>query len=380
MATTEIDARPRDHSTSGRAQTYDTIVIGGGQAGLATGYFLKRHQRDFIILDANERIGDAWRNRWDSLRMFTYARFDGLAGMPFPAPAYAFPTKDEMADYLEAYAARFELPVRTSVVVDRLTRQGERFEVTAGDMRFEAKHVVVAMSNHQKPRLPSFASALDSSIVQLHSSEYRNPSQLRAGGILVVGAGNSGAEIALELARSHAVWLSGRDTGHIPIRIERRATQILVMPLFRAVFHHVLTVDTPIGRKLRPKFTSGGDPLIRIKPRDLVKAGIERVPRAAGVRDGLPVLDDGRVLAVTNVIWCTGYHPGFSWIELPILAGDVPIHERGIVTSEPGLYFVGLEFLYAKSSVMVHGVSRDAERVVNAIAMEAGGVPALAGA
>lgn len=349
---------------------YDTVVIGGGQAGLATGYFLKRHKRDFIILDAGERIGDAWRNRWDSLRLFTHARFDGLEGMPFPAPANSFPTKDEMANYLEAYAARFELSVRTGIQVDCLKRHGEQFEMTAGALQFEAEHVVVAMSSFQQARVPSFAGELDSSIVQLHSSEYRNPAQLREGGVLVVGAGNSGAEIALDIVPSHPVWMSGRDTGHVPFRIGGRAAPIIVRPLFRIVFHRVFTLDTPIGRKVRSRLMAGGDPLIRVKPSDLVKAGIERVPRTTGARDGLPMLENGRVLTVANVIWCTGFHPGFSWIELPIFAGGKPLHERGIVASEPGLYFVGLKFLYAASSTMVHGVSRDAEYIVRAIMRE----------
>jgi putative flavoprotein involved in K+ transport len=191
---------------------FDTIVIGGGQAGLATGYFLKRQGVDFIILDANERIGDAWRNRWDSLRLFTPALFDGLPGMPFPAPAYYFPTKDEMADYLQSYAARFDLPVRKEMRVDRLSRVGDRYKLAVGDLNFEANNVVVAMSDWQKPKVPTFAKKLDPAIVQMHSSEYQNPSQLRDGGVLLVGAGNSGAEIAMDLAYERPTWLSGRDT------------------------------------------------------------------------------------------------------------------------------------------------------------------------
>ncbi|HBY99406.1 MAG TPA: portal protein [Chloroflexi bacterium] len=349
---------------------YNTIIIGAGQAGLSTGYYLQKQGRDFVILDANERIGDSWRKRWDSLRLFTPARYDGLPGMPFPAPAHSFPTKDEMGDYLEAYAARFELPVRTGVKVDRLTRQGGRFVVTAGDLRFEAENVVVAMANYQSPRVPPFAQALAPGIVQLHSSEYRNPSQLRDGGVLIVGAGNSGSEIALEVSSSHRTWMSGRDTGHLPFHIEGVAARILLVRLvLRFLFHRVLTVNTPIGRKLRPKVLSQGGPLIRVKPEDLVAAGVERVSRTVGVRDGLPVLEDGRVLEVANVVWCTGFHPGFSWIELPVFGQDgEPVHERGVVANEPGLYFVGLHFLYALSSAMIHGVGRDAEHVGQAIA------------
>jgi putative flavoprotein involved in K+ transport len=349
-----------------------TVVIGGGQAGLSVGYHLARQGRQFVILEANARIGDVWRNRWDSLRLFTPARYDGLAGMPFPAPPHTFPTKNEMADYLEAYAARFDLPVRTGVKVDRLSREGCRYVVTAGGRRFEAEHVVVAMATYQAPRVPAFAPELTPRIVQLHSSAYRNPGQLRDGDVLIVGAGNSGSEIAMELARSHRIWMSGRDTGHVPFRIDSLAAHVLVPLVLRILFHRVLTVDTPMGRKARPKVISQGGPLIRVKPKDLVRAGVERIPRVAGVRGGLPLLEDGRVLDVSNVIWSTGFHPGFSWIDLPIFdEHGEPKHDRGIVTTEPGLYFVGLHFLYAFSSTMIHGVGRDAERVAGVIAARA---------
>jgi putative flavoprotein involved in K+ transport len=353
-------------------ERFDTVVIGGGQAGLAVGYQLSQRGLPFVILDANERIGDPWRQRWDSLRLFTPARYNGLAGMPFPAPPHSFPTKDEMADYLEAYAEHFALPVRTSVKVDGLSRNGDRFLITAGDHRFAANNVVVAMSNYQKPRVPTFAQELDPTIVQLHSSVYRNPAQLRDGGVLVVGAGNSGAEIAMEVVRDHPTWLSGRDTGHIPFNIAGLASRLILAPLsLRFIFHRVLTLRTPMGRKARPKVIANGGPLIRVKPKDMENAGITRVSRIVGVRDGLPLLEDGTTLDVTNVIWCIGFHPGFEWIDLPVLGDIEPLHEGGIVKSQPGLYFVGLHFLYALSSVMIHGVSRDAERIVKEIANRA---------
>lgn len=344
-----------------------TIVIGGGQAGLSVGYWLARHDVPFLILDASARIGDAWRSRWDSLRLFTPARFDGLAGMPFPAHPEYFPTKDEMADYLEAYAARFELPVRSGVRVDRVTREGDRFVVRAGGLRFEADNVVVAMASYQEPRVPAFADELDPSIVQLHSADYRNPSQMRAGDVLLVGAGNSGSEIAMELARTHRVWMSGRDTGHIPFRIEGfLGRKLLGRLVLRVLFHRVLTVDTPIGRRARPKILVEGGPLVRVKPQDLEAAGVQRAPRTAGVRDGRPVLDDGRVLDVANVVWCTGFHPGFSWLDMPVHGPHEPLHESGIVPSRPGLYFVGLHFQHSLSSTMIHGVERDAKRIAEA--------------
>ncbi len=347
-----------------------TVVIGGGQAGLSVGYHLARRGLEFVILESHRRVGDSWRQRWDSLRLFTPARFDGLVGMRFPAPSDTFPTKDEMADYLEAYAAHFNLPVQIGVTVDRLMRRGAVYAVSAGDRQFEADHVIVAMSDYQRCRVPSFARDLDPTIVQLHSADYRNLSQLRPGGVLVVGAGNSGADIALEAARGgHRTWMSGRDVGHVPFRIDGFAGRLLLVRLvLRGLFHRVLTVNTPIGRKLRSKLLSMGGPLIRVKPKDLERAGVERVARTAGAQNGQPVLEDGRVLDVANVVWCTGFHPGFSWIDLPIFGNDGrPVQERGVVVNEPGLYCVGLMFLYAASSVMIHGVGRDAEYIASAV-------------
>jgi putative flavoprotein involved in K+ transport len=351
----------------------DTVVIGGGQAGLATGYYLKQHRRNFVILDANERIGDAWRKRWDSLRLFTPAWHNGLPGMPFPAPARFYPTKDEMADYLEAYATQFALPARTGVRVTRVSREGDGFIVTSDGQRFQADNVVVAMSNYQAPKMPVFASELDPAIVQLHSGQYRNPSQLRDGDVLVVGAGNSGAEIALDVAKGRRTWLAGNHTGHIPFRIEGFFGRYVGVPLVMFAFRHLLSLRTPMGRKLRPKMRHHGGPLVRTKPGDLASAGVERVPRVAGVRDGLPELEDGRALEVADVIWCTGFGPAFSWIELPIFQDDgYPREERGVVPEAAGLFFVGLSFQRAASSTLIGGVSRDAEYVARQVAARLG--------
>ncbi len=353
---------------SNGSERVETVIVGGGQAGLAVGRELARRGGRFVILDANERIGDSWRRRWDSLRLFTPARYNGLPGWRFPAPGWSFPTKDEMADYLEAYAARFELPVRTGVSVERVSKEGDRFVVAAGERRFEADRVVVASGAHRSASVPAFASELDPGIVQLHSSEYRGPSQLAEGGVLVVGAGNSGAEIARELVRARPTWLAGRDVGEIPVRHGGVGARFL-LPVIRFLGHHVLTMRTPIGRKVGPKLAFGATPLIRVKSKDLVAAGVERVPRLAGVRDGLPVLEDERTLEVANVIWCTGFRHDFPWLDLPMLdESGHPVHERGIVNAVPGLYFVGLPFQYSVSADVLPGVGRDAKRVAKHIA------------
>src|SRR5688572_9062581 len=361
-----LGRRPEDATRPGpAAEQHDVIVIGGGQAGLSVGYHLQREGVRFVILDARARIGDAWRERWDSLRLFTPRRFDGLDGMRFPGAANDFPTKDEMADYLESYARRFGLPVRTGMRVDRLSREGDRYVVTARGRRLEARHVVVAMSSYQRGVTPAFATQLDPAITQLHSADYRRPSQLPPGDILLIGAGNSGAEIAIDLTRAgRRVWISGRDVGQVPFSVRNPMVRRLVLPiLFRIVFHRILTLGTPIGRKVRPKMVTGGLPLIRTRSGDLAAAGVTRVSRMEGVRDGYPLLADGTVRRVSGVVWCTGFDMGQSWIDLPVFdPHGEPIQERGVVPGQPGLYFVGPHFLYSASSTMIHGIGREIGR------------------
>jgi putative flavoprotein involved in K+ transport len=348
----------------------ETVIIGGGQAGLAVGYHLARRGRPFVILEAGERIGDSWRKRWDSLRVFTPARYDGLPGWSFPAPAWSYPTKDGVANYLESYAARFRLPIRTGIRVDELSRERGGYVVTSGLSWYEADNVVVATGAYQSPRIPVFASELDPNIVQLHSSEYRNAAQLREGAVLVVGAGNSGAEIALESSARHRTWLSGRDTGQEPVRAGGLADRLFTPP-FWFLLSHVLTVRTPIGRRARDQLSGRGLPLARVRRKDLSRAGTERVPRVTGVRDGLPRLADGVVLDPATVIWCTGFGPDFSWIDLPAFDPDgEPRHERGVVRPEPGLYFIGRFFLSTGSSSLIGGVGRDARHIARHIASQ----------
>lgn len=356
--------------THGASERIDTLVIGGGQAGLAVGHHLGQREVPFLIVDANERTGDSWRHRWDSLRLFTPNQFSGLPGMPYPDQSWSFATKDEMADYLESYAREFELPIRHRVEVTRLSRGGERFLASTTDGDIEADNVVVAMSSWQVPRIPRFASQLDPRIFQCHVSDYKNPGQIEVGPVLVVGAGNSGAEISKELASNgHQVWVSGPSTGELPFRPESRVGRIM-MPIVGKVFlHRLFASSTPIGRKLRPKFLSKGEPLLRVKTRDLAELGVERVGRTVGVVDGYPELDDGSVMDVANVVWCTGFEPGFSWIDLPVFDDEGRVtHERGVATAEPGLFFVGLKFLYAPSSSTLLGVGRDAGYVADRIA------------
>jgi putative flavoprotein involved in K+ transport len=215
----------------------------------------------FVILDAHPRVGDAWRTRWDSLRLFTPARYCSLPGMRFPASGGHMLTKDEMADYLESYARRFALPVRTGVHVDGLRRDGSTYIVSAGPRRFEAANVIVATGAHREGRIPTLARDLDPSTVQLHSSQYRNPSQLQPGGVLVAGAGNSGGDIALELSNTHPVWLAGPDRGHVPIDIDTPFARLVATRIIVFLGRHLVTLRTPIGRRVRAAHLTNGDPL-----------------------------------------------------------------------------------------------------------------------
>jgi putative flavoprotein involved in K+ transport len=344
----------------------DTVVIGAGQAGLSSGYHLKRAGRSFVILDANDRVGDSWRLRYDSLLLFTPAWSVSLPGRRYPGSGNSMPTKDQMGDYLESYAEALDLPVRTGVRVERVSREGDRYVVSTADQRFEARNVIVASGANREPRIPVISRELDPSIVQLHSADYRNTSQLRDGEVLVVGVGNSGCDIALEAVGSHPTWLSGPEHGHVPVNIDTLFAKRVVVPAIRFVGLHLLTLRTPFGRAASRKIGSTGVPLVRVKPQQILDAGIQRVPRTVGARGGMPVLEDGRVLdGVTNVIWCTGFRHDLSWIELPMFDEDgAPVHARGAVTSEPGLYLVGLPFQFSAASDALPGVGRDAAYVV----------------
>jgi putative flavoprotein involved in K+ transport len=362
---------PNGSRPAGPAEHFDTVVIGGGQAGLSVGYHLARLGQSFVILDRNRRVGDGWRDRYDSLRLFSPAKYSGLPGMTFPAPGYTFPSGRDMANYLEAYANWARLPVLTAVEVDGLwpADADGGYVITAGGRSFAAAQVVVATGWQRLPSIPSFASALRPAIRQVHSGGYRNPSQLLPGDVLVVGAGHSGADIALEAAAEHRTWLSGSVHGQVPIDIESKLARPVWWLLWFAA-SHILTVRTPWGRKLRPTDRNHGGPLVRARLPDLRAAGVRLVSaRTVGVRDGLPELGDGQVLDVANVVWCTGFRHDFGWIHLPVMDEyGWPVHHRGVAASAPGLYFAGLPFQYAFTSMLVGGVGRDARHVAQHIA------------
>jgi putative flavoprotein involved in K+ transport len=298
--------------------------------------------------------------------LFSPAHFTQLPGLRFPSSRRHLPSKDEMADYLRSYAARFELPIRLRRRVDSLSRDDEAYVIRSAGRCVLAETVVVATGPAMRPRTPDVTDKLNPAIRSLHSTDYRNPGQLGEGTVLLVGAGNSGAEIALDLTPTHRAVLAGRDTGRLPITLGG--------PVYR-LLNRLLTTSNPFGRRLAAKVNSGtGTPLVRVRPEDLVNAGVERGPRVTGHVDGRPQLEDGRVLDVANVIWCTGYLPDYSWIALPHFAHhQLPAHRRGAVVDHPGLYFVGLPFLHRMASSLVGGVGPDAKHIVRLIAGDLGG-------
>jgi putative flavoprotein involved in K+ transport len=352
-------------------ETIETVIIGAGQAGLATARELVSRGHECVVLERNGAVGDGWRQQYDSLRLYSAARHDGLPGLPFPGDPRSFPGKDDVAAYLASYAAHFRLPVRLGVRVQRLAAapDGDGFVVTTDRGAIACRNVVVATGTFGRgPRVPEIAKDLDPSILQLHSSEYRRPSQLRDGRVLVVGASHSGCDIAYELAESRPTVLAGRDCGQIPVRWDSGAIHV-VFPFLLFAWRHVMTRRTPVGRRMMDEIRHHGGPMLRVKREDLAARGVERhTQRVVGVTGGLPTLEDGTVVDAATVIWATGFAQRFEWIDLPVLGEDGwPREYRGVSPDVPGLFFCGLAFQYAFASMVLPGVGRDAAYVADHI-------------
>jgi putative flavoprotein involved in K+ transport len=352
-------------------QHIETLIVGAGQAGLATGRHLQRLGRACLVVDGNDRVGDNWRQHYDSLRLYTPRRYCALSGLAFPGEPWSYPTKDEVADYLEAYALHHDLPIRMQTRVDHLAaRPGGGFTATLGADTVDCDNVVVATGTFGRtPHVPPFAAALRPSIRQLHSSEYRRPSQLDDGPVLVVGASHSGCDIAYELAADRSTILVGPDRGQLPIDWDSWSMRV-AFPAALPLVRHVVTRRNPIVRRHLAHLRGHGGPMLRVKRRHLAERGVERIEaRVGGSSDGLPQLDDGRTLDVASVVWCTGFRQVFDWIDLPVIGdGGWPVEYRGVVESAPGLYYCGLAFQYAFSSMLLPGVDRDAGYVARRIA------------
>jgi putative flavoprotein involved in K+ transport len=336
--------------------TLDVIVIGAGQAGLATAYHLKQRGMRFLVVDAAPEIGHAWRSRWDSLRLFTAAQYDALPGMAFPAPADTYPTKDEAADYLVEYARRFDLPVLLNCAVQRLVWvRGGGFAVHTSQGRLMARQVVVATGPFQRPVVPALAQELGDDVVQIHSSDYRKPADAPSGPVTVVGAGNSGRQIALELAATHDVTLAaGTQSMELPQRLLGRdlfwwLTRLGVI---------TKTDQSLLARRMRAR----GDLVIGTPMRDLRRAGVTIRPRLTSANS---------IPADSTVIWATGFARDYSWIDVPgIVDNGQVLHHRGL-TEVPGLSFIGLPWQHTRGSALLGFVQHDAAWLVDRIARDA---------
>jgi len=343
-----------------KTETYSTVVIGDGQAGLATEYFLRIIHEDFIISDQESQVGDSWRKRWDSLRLFTPSQYDGLPGFPFPAKRGTLPTKDDMANYLLNYATKFSLPIELNTKVIELRKISESYEIITENGSLFSDFVIVTTGTNPVAHIPEFAKELDKGIVQIHSSEYKNPAQFPGLNTLVVGAGTSGVEIALELSKIRKTMLSGKATPHIPDFIFRYVGRV-----YWWFAHNVLTLKTPVGRKVSLKIRSGGAPLISVSLNDIKNARVEHLARLKGVRNGLPQLEDGRIVSVDSIVWATGYKLDYSWIKIDTLnIKGWPETRRGIAENTKGIYFIGMLFQFGLTSGLVGGIGRDAAYVV----------------
>lgn len=348
--------------------TLDLAIIGAGAAGLHTARLAAARSADFAVFDADPRIGDTWRRRYRTLRLFTPRRWASLPGMRIDIGMFAYPTAAQLADYLERYAVSFDLPVRTSTRVERLTVDGSgrfQLDLSTGET-VHAERVVVATGAHHRPITPAFARDLDAGIHQLHSLDYRGPEDLADGPVLVVGVGNSGTDIALDAAASgHATMIAGRIPGEVPGRIDTPIGNLISEIFIRRLRN--TTIDTEKGRRFQEEHRGHGVNLVRNHMTDLRKAGIRHVGRVAGVVGGRPVLEDGQAVDAATVVWATGSLPRHDWVDIPAAfdARGWPAHERGVVPAVPGLAFVGLPFQYSVASPTLMGMGRDARYVVD---------------
>lgn len=346
---------------------YDTIIIGGGQAGLSAGYFLKKLSQKFVILAKDKRIGDNWRRRWDSLRLFTPVYYNKLPGMRFPSnnPDY-LPDKNETGDFLNTYAQKFELPIHLDTEVIKIEGDAHSFVIKTRTNSYTSRNVIVATGAFHNPYVPDFSKDFSNNIFQIHSSDYSNPSRLKEGDVLVVGAGSSGLQIATEikeLNHQRKVWLSGPNTGTFP----RQILGIDIYHFFAPTVFHIPTKSLP-GRVIKAVSYRHGDLVLRPTYKKMIKAGVKRVGRTVGVKNNLPLLDNGNTLDVRNIVWCTGFRHNFKWINLDIFDDSgYPLHNRGIIGKLPGIYFLGLHFQHTISSSLLGGVGKDAEFIANHI-------------
>lgn len=368
MSAPEPSAGNVTSAEEGSPEHLEVAVVGGGQAGLAMGYCLREQGLQFAIFERGASIAPAWRERWDSLTLFTPRRYSALPGLPFPGEPDGYPTGDEVIAYLEGYADTFELPIELNSGVRRLSQEGRRFLLEVGGRTLTADQVVVATGPFQTPFVPKLAQDLDPGVWQVHSTGYRQPGDVPEGAVLVVGGGNTGFQIAKELSATHEVLLSvGSKQKPLPQRIAGRdlfwwltKTRLLST-----------TVESRLGSKLQYR-----DTLIGSSPRELRRSyGVELKPRALAASGRTVRFEDESELEVDAVIWATGYRPDFTWIDLPILDSNGRLRHRRGVTDVPGLYFLGLTWQWTRGSALIGWVKDDAAFLTEQLTASNGAKP-----
>jgi putative flavoprotein involved in K+ transport len=333
----------------------DVLVVGAGQAGLSMAWHLSRRNVRFLVVDAARDIGHSWRTRWDSLRLFSPSQYDGLPGQPFPGAPDTYPGKDEVADYLAVYAEQNAFPVLTDTRVTRLVPQDGGFHAHTSQGVLSAHQVVVATGAFHVPHVPGLSAGFDPSVSQVHSSSYRNPSRLPGGRVLVVGAGNSGLQIAGELAAAGREVILAAGT-HPPALPQRVGGRDLFWWLLRLGL-----MDKPADSRLARRIRARGDLVIGTSRRRLARDGVDLRPRLVGADGATAHFADGSASPVDVVVWATGFAADYSWIDAPLLGPDGRVQHQEGRSTVPGLWFLGLPWQRTRGSSLLGFVHRDAE-------------------
>ncbi|MEI4621637.1 NAD(P)-binding domain-containing protein [Bacillus pfraonensis] len=343
----------------------DVIIVGAGQAGLAMGYYLQKGNYNFVLLDGEERTGDSWRKRYDSLQLFTPRAYSALPGMKLAGKQDGFPTKDEIANYLEAYTKQFSIPVRLNMNVSKIRKQGKGFEVYTPKEILQSKRVIIASGAFQRPFIPSVSQNLSNDIFQIHSSQYQSPKQIPEGSVLVVGGGNSGTQIAVEIAQSRDVTIAvSHPLTFFPLQIMGKS----IFAWIEKIGLLYAGTDTRRGRW----FQNRKDPIFGFECKELIRnGGITVKPKVISTLQDKVVFSDSSTCHIQNIVWSTGFIPNYEWIEVKgaLNQAGLPIHTRGI-SGVQGLYYIGLPWQHQRGSALLCGVGRDAEFVFSIIERE----------
>ncbi|KAB8139138.1 SidA/IucD/PvdA family monooxygenase [Gracilibacillus oryzae] len=341
---------------------YQTIIIGASQAGLAMGYHLKQSNHSFLILDKNQKVGEVWDRRYDSLVLFTPRSYSSLPGLKLKGNAQGFPTKDEISQYLKVYAESFKLPIKHNTNVTSVRKKNNTFHISTEHMEYKAENIIIATGPFQKQRIPAFANKLSKEIVQLHSSEYRNPSQLKEGNVLVVGGGNSGSQIAVEVSQEKKTYLStGKRLTFLPLTIKNKS----IFWWFDKVGVLKATSNSFYGKLIQKR----GDPIFGLELKYAIRNGdVVITNRSIDGKENKVIFQDNTFLDVHNIIWATGFESNYSWLDISGVLDEKgkPVHNRGITNIE-GLYFLGLPWQFRRGSALLQGVGNDAEYLMKHI-------------